>query len=243
MSKEEAKLIIEKLVERFYKLWQEKMKNPFYFNMFWLSLVTAFFLITIFTSILCSNFGLCFSKNAESISLGILSSAILLLCTEIILFIRDKKRYSFLSGTYKRLEIYQVNKDRKQSDKSITIKEQSGEKFEYKTNSIYHRLMIYDEFIDLYKIELNYLHFGKYSGKIDYNQGKANITISLDLINETQGKGTYQYYYRDDNDLPDLGQYDIHVGQNEIQTRLYVYYKNTLQTGAAEGYEIWEKIK
>jgi len=42
--------------------------------------------------------------------------------------------------------------------------------------------------------------------------------------------------------MPDLGSYQLQV-DNINRKVLYVYYKNMIPNGLAEGYEIWEKIK
>jgi len=219
------------------------MKNPFYTNFLWLGITILLLLYLLFSTCSCEDYCFSFSPRVEGLLIGILSAAALLFLAELVLFIRDKKRFGFLSGKYKRLKIYQLNKDKKQWDKNEIIEVESGEQFEYKADSVYHRLMIYDSQILTLKINLTYLFGGKYVGKADYNEGSADITISLDTTNEMQGKGTYEYYTRKDGKLPDIGKYEIQIQSNsQHHTTLFVYYKNTIPSGAAEGYEIWEKI-
>lgn len=47
--------------------------------------------------------------------------------------------------------------------------------------------------------------------------------------------GTYQYLNR-----RDLGSFEVLVDETNPK-RIYLYYKNMIPSGLAEGYEIWEK--
>lgn len=212
------------------------MKNPFTINFLALG-----FIILLCSFILISECQCCHNYNDtfRNIIIGILSSAILLALIEFILLIRDSTKYAFLSGKYKRLEIYQLNENRIRWTKDESI-EKNGKRFEYKTDSCYHRLAFYDDLTDIKKIELKYLFNGKYSGTVDYDEGTTKISITLDNTNEMQGKGTYQYTKSTDNKLPNLGTYEIQVDELD-KSKIYVYYKNTIPSGLAEGYEIWKK--
>ena len=50
------------------------------------------------------------------------------------------------------------------------------------------------------------------------------------------GSGSYKY-----SNLDDFGKYEIHV-DDEDNNRIIVNYKNTLPSGLAQGYEIWERM-
>ena len=208
------------------------MKNPFIINSLWLGIIVMLCSVILIGECQCCHN---YNETFRNVIIGVLSSALLLLLVEVILFIRDFLKFSFLAGKYKRLEIYQINENRIRwtKDESIEI---NGKQFEYKKDSCYHRLAFYDELSNRKKIKLEYLFNGKYSGTVEYDEGTTKISITLDSTNEMQGKGTYQYTNR-----RDLGTYEVQI--DKINTkRIYLYYKNTIPSGLAEGYEIWEKI-
>lgn len=71
------------------------------------------------------------------------------------------------------------------------------------------------------------------------------LHIQLNIENSKIGKGTFQYVKKEQKYtglMPDLGSYQLQV-DNINRKVLYVYYKNMIPNGLAEGYEIWEKIK
>ena len=118
------------------------MKNPFLTNFIWIGGIMAFTFILLFGKCFCGC-GLTlfqFSVKLEGVLIGIFSSAFLLFLTEMILYLRDRKRYSFLAGHYRRISIYQINQDRKQAMIDEIKTSESGVRFEYTANSIYHRL-------------------------------------------------------------------------------------------------------
>ena len=65
---------------------------------------------------------------------------------------------------------------------------------------------------------------------------KARITINLNPANIMTGSGSYKY-----SNLDDFGKYEIHV-DDDNNHRIIVNYKNTLPSGLAQGYEIWERM-
>lgn len=219
------------------------MKNPYLFNLVWLSILVFVLMIILFCYCSASIIRIEENSHSQNILLNILAAALLISLQELILFFRDKKKNGLLTGNYKRISIFQINKDKKQWDAKTDSLLLSDKNVEYKQDSIYHRLKVYDEQAVSLKIRLKHLYMGRYVGKAEYNEGSTDIAISLDTINTTQGKGTYSYYRRNDSNLPDNGTYEIQIENcKSSRVTLYVYYKNTIPTGAAEGYEIWEKI-
>src|ERR1035437_2596411 len=54
--------------------------------------------------------------DLKNILIGIFSSALLLLLTEVIYFLKDKELYGNLNGTYTRKEIYEKTETRQPND-------------------------------------------------------------------------------------------------------------------------------
>lgn len=239
------------------------MKNPYYINFIWLSII-----ITVLGAILlcscryCGQYCFEFMPRTENILLGVLSSAILLLFIELINYVIDKKKYGFIEGVYYRKAIYQVNDNRLRGSeipKDITGNEQKRQKRmefaeakgeRYSDDSIYHEL-IYQKCAEIkYSIRLNYNFQGMYSGTAEYfrhdsyegrwqdrniSKTKVAITLNINLANKKTGEGSYKYLNQDD-----FGKYEFQI-DDENPNLLIVYYRNTLPNGLSEGYEIWER--
>lgn len=236
------------------------MKNPFTLNFLWLSIIIIIFGIVLFCSCPCGYYCFTFNPRFENILLGILSSAILLLFIEVINFIVDKSKYGFLEGQYKRTLITQKNDGGLRSSdipKEINEKEKRKEAREQKEkdelikfieDSCYHELSYYKCDQVEYLVELKYHYHGIYTGFVEYfdhkkgdwknnkmKKIKTKITLNLNTANKMTGTGSYKYFFRDD-----FGRYEFQIDEQNPK-RIIVNYWNTLPSGLAEGYEIWER--
>jgi hypothetical protein len=213
------------------------MKNPYFNNIFWL-------IVLIFLAFFLPFFGRCYfeiNSTVENILTGVISSAILLLILEIINFINDKKKYGFISGKYRKVFIAQRNPNGQRS--SVLGEEfwRDENKKRIDDDSCYHELSFYDLPIKKYITKLKYQYNGIYTGTVQYfgnteTKVKAFVTLNLNLANRMIGMGSYKYARKDD-----FGKYEFQVDEENTR-RIIVYYKNTIPSGLAEGYEIWEKI-
>lgn len=198
---------------------------------------------------LCPSLCFTLTSRTENILLGILSSAILLLLTEFIYYLVDRKKYGFLKTKYNKQVITQVNERRERSN-NIPDRDsqemQNGIKFI--NDSIYHELKYYSCDTIQYLTELKYHYHGIYTGTVEYldykesdwRNGKiikikAIITLNLNLANKMTGSGSYKYFNRDD-----FGKFEFQVDEQNSD-RVLVSYINTIPSGLAEGYEIWAK--
>jgi len=124
-----------------------------------------------------------------------------------------------------------------------------NEKIKFIADSCYHRLDYYECSKVEYRTLLEYQYHGIYKGYVEYYDHKngdwknnsfvkvkARITINLNPANKMTGSGSYKY-----SNLDDFGKYEIHV-DDEDNNRIIVNYKNTLPSGLAQGYEIWERM-
>lgn len=242
------------------------MKNPYYINFIWLGIIVCVLGFMLFyPCCYCDGYCFLFPSRMENVLIGIFSSAILLLFVEIIQFINDRVKYGFLAGTFIRKLITQMNDQGLRSSevpqnivepnlKEIARKEseiKQGVKF-FNPDSRYCELVYYrcDEM--KYEIHLHYKFHGIYTGTVEYfdhdksPQGnwkervilktKANVTLNLNLANKQVGSGSYKYQSKND-----YGKLDFQVN-NETNNEIVVSYKNTIPTGMAEGYEIWERV-
>lgn len=239
------------------------MKNPFVFNFVLLgTIVVCLGLILFCSCCYCGQYCFEFKPRTENILLGIFSSAILLLIVELINYIIDRRKYGFIKGRYYRKAIFQINENRVRGSEipenvvnvderrriRTSFQETKGEL--YSNDSIYHEL-IYQKCLETkYAILLNYQFHGIYSGTVEYmfhddydgrwhdrniKKTKAVITLNLNLANKMTGSGTYKYLNKDD-----FGKYEFQI-DDENPNRIIVSYWNTVPSGLAEGYEIWEK--
>ena len=184
-------------------------------------IIIAALLIIVIASVI--GFEITCNSDAKNIYIGIFSSSIVVLLLEIIAFFRDRYKYSFLDGIYQRQII---------TDKQILPINDS----------------IYKDMTQSYKddnvpdkIKLVYSGDGEYKGTAEYNEGKVEIVINLNADNRNVGTGTYQFTSKKPGyKMPDLGVYKIQVDQAN-ENIIYVYYSNTIPSGIASGYEIWER--
>lgn len=229
------------------------MKNPYYFNFMWLSLIIIILGAILLLSCCCGDYCFLFKPRTENILIGIFSSAILLLLVEIIQFSIDQTKYSFLKGTYFRESIAGINEGGVRSSdiiKDEREKREKGANIRFINDSCYHELLYYECDKVKYFIKLNYLFHGIYSGTVEYydhinskpkegviKKTTANFTFNLNLANKMIGTGSYKYVQKDD-----YGKYEFQIDE-ENKNRIIVSYENTIPSGLSKGYEIWKKIK
>lgn len=164
-----------------------------------------------------------FSDIIKEILIGIVSGLILLLIFEIRNAIKDRTVYGYLKGEYKRAAIFESDLEKKSDTKYISM------------NSLYANVNS--------SIDFHYKGDGKYEVDAEYKEGKVKAVIYLDQINRSEGKGIYEYITKHENyTTPDIGNYTLLVDSLNYKI-LYIYYKNLIPNGLAEGYEIWEKIQ
>lgn len=227
------------------------MKNPYHTNFIWIGVIILILSGLLFTTHCCGKYCFEFKPRTENILVGILSSAFLLLFVEIINWIIDKKKFGYLAGTYRKTLITQVNSNGLGTSeiKDANIRE-VNEKIKFISDSCYHSLDYYECNKVEYTTFLEYHYHGIYTGYVEYFDHKignwknnsfikvrAKITINLNTANKMIGSGSYKY-----SNIDDFGKYEIQV-DDENNNRIIVNYKNTLPSGLAEGYEIWEKVK
>jgi len=212
------------------------MKNPYFNNIIWL-------LVIIFIATFLPYFGHCYfeiNSTFENILTGIISSSLLLLIIEFINFITDKKKYGFISGKYRKIFIAERNPD---GQRSCVLPDEfwTKDKKRIDDDSCYYELSNYGLPMEKYFTKLKYQYNGIYMGTVKYfgnteTKAKAFVTLNLNLANRMTGIGSYKYAGKDD-----FGKYEFQVDE-ENKRRIIVYYKNTIPSGLAEGYEIWGKV-
>jgi hypothetical protein len=163
-----------------------------------------------------------FSDIIKEILIGIVSAIILLLLLEIRNAIKDRKVYGYLKGKYKRVDIFEIDSEKKSDTK-------------YKSMNF-----LYANVNSL--ITFHYKSDRKYEFEVEYKEGQVKAVVYLNEINPLEGKGTYQYRHKHESCiLPDMGEYFFSVDTFNPK-KIYVHYKNSIPSGLAEGYEIWEKL-
>ncbi|MCX5806949.1 MAG: hypothetical protein NT010_12960 [Proteobacteria bacterium] len=157
---------------------------------------------------------------------GLLSSSIVVLFIEAISYWRDLRRFSYLRGKFKRVEIYnKIKPDRATKD---------GKDYEDMTTRY-----VAEKVCPLIKIR--HLGEGRFTGSAHYEEGKVKFDLLLDALNPAHGFGAYQYTVKKPGyPLPDFGKYELFRDKLN-DDRVYVYYENIAPTKRAEGYEVWEK--
>ncbi|MBS1773866.1 MAG: hypothetical protein JST82_13485 [Bacteroidetes bacterium] len=201
------------------------MRNPFYSTFLGCFIISICLGLPYF--IPCSKQFLSSHSRLDGLLLGVLSSVFLLLFIEIINWYRDKRLYGFIKGKYKRISIYQTNENDARGN----------------NDTIYSELEYYKS-ID-WDIHLKYHYNGIYTGTAEYYNHSSSdnkktlvsITLNLNTANRMIGEGSYKYISKND-----FGIYSFHV-DNDNHNRIILTYKNTIPSGLARGYEIWEKVK
>jgi hypothetical protein len=221
-------------------LKRDILKNPFIYNIRWLSVLSVLALVVLFLPFLNSSI----NELWKHIIAGIFYSALVLLINEFVQLFRDKKELGILKGKYIRMELFQVLEGGKRAeqlteaerDKIVSAKQQVVEGTRY------------SKFFDVtdlgWEIELNYLFKGSYSGVAKYQNHleredanvQPDVFITLHLNDDlNSGDGTYQY-----KNFEVFGTYSLHISPLE-PNKIIIGFKNIIPSGIAEGYEIWEK--
>lgn len=223
------------------------MKSPFWFNIIWLSIIAIPLGVIILGPCLYPNYCFTIPPRTENILLGVLSSTILLVFIEVINQVVDRWKYGFLKKAYKKKMITQVNSGRISGSSIENRAQKESEGVKYYDDSVYHELLYYKCDEVSYLTELKYHYHGIYTGTVEYmdhpnsdwrngkiTKTKSLITLNLNLANKMTGSGSYKYFNRDD-----FGKFEFQVDEQDNR-RIIVYYVNTIPSGLAEGYEIWE---
>jgi len=156
----------------------------------------------------------------KEILIGIVSAILLLLLMEIRNWVRDKKIYGYLNGEYERTGIYKSN-----------LTTTSGTKYSaLDYNGIDPR------------IKFHYKGNRQYQFESQHKEGRIKAVIFLHETNPSEGNGVYQYLTKTEGDFStDIGHYKL-VVDTVNGKHLYMYYRNLLPSGLAEGYETWKKL-
>lgn len=229
------------------------MKNPFIKN---IALMLTVILISSLVLLLscdcnescCCNFHL--SSTWKNIIIGLISSALLLLLSEIFR-LRSDRKLGYLAGEYSRTIITDViaNSDIVTTEKREEDLNDDQRKLFSERNLIpikgsrYVEVGGYQAIGKDWRIKLKYLYNGIYDGTAEYHKywgtyGDKTVvkfTLTLNQSNLTTGGGNYKYIEKDD-----YGIYSFQVNEDD-KTEILVTYKNTIPSGLAEGYEKWKR--
>lgn len=160
-----------------------------------------------------------YATMVENILLGIFGALVIFICIDFVDYLTDKKKFGKLAGFYVRIDFKLP--DRSRTADSIWIKDNPFERgVEFK---------------------LNYKGNRRYEAIVPYPDGPSRVKAVLyaDPDDANLGNGSYQYL---DKPIADFGTYNFHVDQKD-PTKIYVYHKNVVPSGIAEGLEIWKKIR
>lgn len=192
----------------------------------------------------------------NDIIIGIFTTSLLLLGIEWMHYTRDKRRLGYLEGTYRKILITGVNDERKRTEDILLEtreKTSKGSNIKYINGSIYHELCYYEIDKNEYLTTLFYEYNGKYTGTVEYidhdfkydkDKGHAQMDIkpkckaafSLIFNPPNTGSGNYKYEGK-----YDFGTYNFQIDP-ENENKVLVFHQNTIPSGLAEGYEIWERV-
>jgi hypothetical protein len=189
-------------------------------NIWWLLAILIISSTSLLSLLLVISCPTQFSEIIKEILIGIVSATLLLLFLETKNWATDKRIYGYLNGEYKRIGIF-ISDLTKTSDTKYSPQDYDGVdpriKFLYKGNR-------------------------QYQFESQHKEGKIKAVIYLDQINPSEGSGVYQYSEKlKDYILPDIGYFKLIVDTLDCK-RLYVYHRNLIPSGLAEGYEIWQKV-
>jgi low affinity Fe/Cu permease len=166
----------------------------------------------------------CWTINltAESILIGLLTSTTVVLFIETITFLKNTSRYSYFNRDFKRLEIYNKLSERRNDKIYEDITPRYNEK---NVNT---------------SIKVKHCGEGRFVGTAYYEEGKVEFEIFLDQTNPSYGLGSYQYIHKTKGyEMPDFGKLEL-IRDKVDKEKIYIYYKNIVPSGLAEGYEVWE---
>ncbi|HKC37760.1 MAG TPA: hypothetical protein VKB95_16905 [Chitinophagaceae bacterium] len=223
-----------------FSLKRNILKNPFIYNIRWLSVLSVLALLFLFLPFLNSSI----NELWKHIITGVFYSALVLLINEFVQLFRDKKELGILKGKYIRTELFQVLEGGKKAEQ---LTQTERDKIEAAKQQVVEGTR-YSKVFDVtdlgWEIELIYLFKGSYSGIAKYQNhlegGDANVQTDIFItvhLNDdlNTGDGTYQY-----KNFEVFGTYSLHISPLE-PNKIIVGFKNIIPSGIAEGYEIWEK--
>lgn len=160
-------------------------------------------------------------RLADHVLVGLIYSIILLILLELKDIRREHVVYSWLAGEYERKEIFQVNHAKSTGSKY--------EKLDYSKVNV--------------GVILKYVENRMYEIELSYENGIVNGYFFIDQVNLNSGSGGYHYIATRNPEIHvDYGSYNLQVDPLD-ENVLYVYYKNIVPNGNAEGYEVWIKRK
>ena len=153
----------------------------------------------------------------ENFLLGLFGSLIVFIAIDTVEYFKDKNEFGKLAGYYERIDFKLP--DRTKTADSIWI--------------------IDNPFTRGLEFKLEYKGHRKYEAILNYPDGNSNVKVTLyaDQDDANIGIGNYQYL---DKPIADFGTNTFHVDQKN-DNRLYIYSKNIVPSGLAEGLEIWKK--
>ena len=97
----------------FHLLKNRQLRNPFKFNIFWLSCLTLAMILLLFHPF----FDIVWLEIWKLVFIGVLYSALVLLLSEIVQLFRDKKEFGVLAGDYERENWFEkIEKSRRAED-------------------------------------------------------------------------------------------------------------------------------
>ena len=166
-----------------------------------------------------------YCSSVENLLIGLLASSLVVLLIEAITYLMNINRYSYLSGKFERIKIFNKLDQR---DGDIIYEDITKRYDETKVNKDIH-------------IKDN--GEGRFSGEANYEEGKQAFELFLDQTNPSYGKGIYHYAEKHKaymNSMPDFGKLEIIRDKNNSRT-IYIIYQNISPSGIAAGYEIWRK--
>jgi len=192
--------------------------NRYFSKIKWQGTILVISVILLFLTIPCFEY----IEILKGIFIGIIAATILLILIECRELKRDKAMYGKMEGTYERIDIFNVNHKATENSKYESLVER------YK--NIYSR------------IELKYLGERQYRFEAEYEEGRKRAVVYIDQTNTEQGSGHYQYISKKKPEgiLPDIGYFRIQVDTLD-PNKLYVFHKNIIPSGLAEGYETWKR--
>lgn len=189
------------------------------------TIITLFLLVVIVTIGLLKPC-LLYYRLPDGLLIGLLSSAIVVLLIEAISYTTDLKRFSYLRGKFRRVEI--------QNKLDAVAAANAGRDYEDITPR-------YVAGQVCRSIRIKHQGEGRFTGSAHYEEGKVKFDLLLDTLNPSHGFGTYQYTAKKPGyPLPDFGKYELFRDKLN-NDRIYIHHKNIAPTRRAEGYEIWEK--
>jgi len=186
--------------------------------------ISLIFIAIIIIALILTKECLKYNSSIEALLISLLASILVVLIIELITYLMNVSRYSFLSKDFKRIKIF--NK----------IDARAGD-------------TIYEDITNRYNgsvaplIKIKHHGEGRFTGKANYEEGLLSFELFLDKTNPSYGTGTYQYtkkYKKYALLMPDFGKLETIRDKNDLK-KVYIIYQNISPSGIAAGYEIWKK--